>query len=230
MDMKPTTDSVVLTLSLGASILYALNIRSQPSFSRTIFKTASTALLALFATSSRHWQLTPALALGSLGDAFLAYPGDDAFLRGLSSFLVAHLFYVSLFAGIGNGPSFILNDGQRSGLAGGMALLAPAMSAVLLPRVASSLKLPIAVYSTVVLAVVLAVLTVDNAQVVLGAVLFAISDSVLAADEFLVPRDSAWRGLMQYFVWGFYYSGQLLIAGGLVDDWDWVNRVLLQRM
>lgn len=219
-------DNAVLAISMGSSILYGINVRSEPSFSRMALKTTSTALLALFAgTQSKHWQLVPALVLGSLGDAFLAWPGDKAFLRGLSSFLVAHLFYVSLFAGIGNGIEFVLGDKQRLGLAGGMLLLAPFMSFTLMPNVTRSLQIPITVYSTVILAMVLTVLTVDNDQVVLGAVLFAISDSVLAADEFLMPKDSRYRGLMQHVVWVLYYTGQLLIAAGLVDGRDWINQL-----
>lgn len=222
----PFSDNAVLAVSIGSSILYAINVRSEPSFSRMTFKTTATALLALFAfTQGEHWQLVPALALGALGDAFLAWSGDAAFLRGLSSFLVAHLFYVSLFAGIGNGVDFLLNDKLRLGLAGGMLLLAPVMSLTLMPNVAKSLQIPITVYSAVILTMVLAVLTVDNNQVVIGAVLFAISDTVLATDEFLMPKDSGYRGLMQYVVWLFYYTGQLLIAAGLVDGWDWLNKV-----
>ncbi|KAK2601786.1 hypothetical protein QQS21_004670 [Conoideocrella luteorostrata] len=218
-------DGAILALSVGSSILYGINVRSEPSLSRMTFKTIATTLLALFAATQGHyWQLVTALVLGSLGDAFLAWPGDEAFLRGLSSFLIAHLFYVSLFARIGNGLEFVLTNSHRLGLAGGVLLLTPVMSSTLIPKVASALKVPIAVYSVVILTMVLAVLTVDNDQVVLGAVLFAISDSVLAADEFLMPKDSKSRGLMQYIVWIFYYSGQLLITAGLVKDWDWINK------
>lgn len=219
-------DNAVLAVSIGSSVLYGLNVRSEPSFSRMAYKATATALLALFAgTQCEHWQLIPALGLGSLGDAFLAWPGDDAFLRGLSSFLVAHVFYVSLFAKIGSGIDFLLNDKQRLGLAGGMLLLAPVMSLTLMPKVASSLRVPITVYSAVILTMVLAVLTVENGQVVTGALLFAISDSVLATDEFLMSKDSRYRGLLQHVVWIFYYTGQLLIATGLVDGWDWLNRM-----
>ncbi|KAG8413170.1 hypothetical protein J3459_015735 [Metarhizium acridum] len=222
----PTIGNAVLAMSLGSSALYSIYLRSEPSHSRMAFKTTATALLALFVgTQSRHWQLVPALVLGSLGDAFLAWPGDEAFFRGLASFLVAHLFYVSLFAGIGNGIDFVLHDMQRLGLAGGMLLLAPIMSFTLMPNVSKSLQIPVALYSAIILIMVLSVLTVDNDQVVLGAVLFAISDSVLATDEFLMPKDSGYRALMQHIVWIFYYTGQLLIAAGLVDGRDWVNQL-----
>ncbi|TWU76142.1 hypothetical protein ED733_000606 [Metarhizium rileyi] len=219
----PNIGNAILAMSIGSSVLYAINVRAGPSFSRMAFKTTATALLAVFAgTQSKYWQLMPALGLGSVGDAFLAWPGEEAFLRGLSSFLVAHLFYVSLFAGIGRGIDFVLNDTQRLSLAGGMLLLAPVMNFVLMPKVAQSLRVPVAAYSAVILTMVFAVLTVDNDRAVLGAVLFAISDSVLAADEFLMSKYSKYRGLMQHVVWLFYYIGQLLIVSGLVDGQDGV--------
>lgn len=183
-----------------------------------VFKTAATSLLAVFASrTSDNWYLTAALALGSLGDAFLAWPGEAAFLRGLSSFLVAHLFYVALFAGLGNGIDHIWQDQQRLSLAAGMLMLAPVMSLMLMPKVGSALKVPILLYSATILTMVMAVLTVANDRVVVGAILFAISDSVLSTDEFLVPKDSSHRAWMQYLVWILYYSGQFLIAAGLVQ-------------
>ncbi|KAK3187443.1 hypothetical protein K4F52_003789 [Lecanicillium sp. MT-2017a] len=212
----PPLDTAILATSVTSAVLYLVSVRSQPTVGRMISKTASTALLAVLA--ARRFGITsplvPALALGSLGDAFLAWPGEDNFLRGLGSFLVAHLFYIALFALAGNGVDQIWADPWRQGLAGFMLLLAPAMGSQLVPSVSAKLRSPIVTYSTVILAMVLAVLTVKNDTVVAGAVMFALSDSVLATDEFLVPEGSAHHGWMQYTVWILYYTGQLLIACG----------------
>ncbi|KZZ90245.1 YhhN-like protein [Moelleriella libera RCEF 2490] len=207
---------VVLALSLCSSILYGIKIRAEPSAPRTALKAGATALLAAFAVlRTSHWQLAPALALGSLGDAFLAWPGNQAFLCGLSSFLVAHLFYISLFARIGSGADVVLSSKSRLSLAGCVTVSAPFLGFLLIAAVAAPLKIPIAAYSTVILAMFLAVLTVDNNHVVLGATLFAISDSVLAVDEFLVSKNYKHRPLMQYVVWILYYAGQTSIATAL---------------
>ena len=209
-------DTVVLALSASAAILYAIQIRSTPSHSRMISKATSTALLSLFAAvRGEESLLVPALALGSVGDAFLAWPGEQAFLRGLGSFLVAHIFYIALFVRLGGGIEQIFSETWRQALATTMLALAPVMGFILMPRVGPLLRLPVIVYSTVILVMVLAVLTVKNHQVVTGAVLFALSDTILSTDEFVVPAESHHRVWMQYTVWAFYYSGQFLIASGL---------------
>ena len=189
----------------------SLSPPARPARPRTIFKTASTALLSIAVYPHSH--LAPALALGSLGDLFLSYAGETPFLYGLLSFLTAHLFYVHHFYSLGNGSI----SGVRLYLAAGMLLLAPVMSFLLLPNIGTRLRVPVVVYSTVILTMVLAVLTVDNDQVVTGAVMFALSDTLLSTDEFLMPKDSGFRNVLQYSVWILYYSGQFLIATGVTD-------------
>lgn len=209
-------DAAFLAVSGAAALAYAALLRAEPGRSRMFFKTAATALLALFAVArGKALLLVPALGLGALGDAFLAWPGDEAFLRGLGSFLVAHLFYIALFMRIGAGTALMTSHGWRQGLATSMLALAPAMSLLLVPRVPPALRLPVMAYSTVILAMVLAALTVSSTQVVAGAVLFALSDTMLSTDEFLLAPDSALRPPLQHGVWALYYSGQLLIASGL---------------
>ncbi|UNI22956.1 hypothetical protein JDV02_008799 [Purpureocillium takamizusanense] len=213
-------DAAILAVSLSAALFYAAVLRATPSHTRMVSKASSTALLAVFAAvrnngNGNAWLLVPALGLGALGDAFLAWPGEEAFLRGLASFLVAHLFYIALFMQAGHGTGQIMADGWRKGVATSMLALAPVMSFMLVPRVPRTLRAPIIVYSAVILAMVLSVLTIDNPQVVTGAVLFALSDSILSTDEFLMPPTSPVRPLLQHSVWVLYYSGQLLIASGL---------------
>jgi len=85
--------AAIQTLSHAAAIGYALQLRQPPSWARAAPKAVSTLLLATLAylRSSPHL-LTAALALGSLGDVFLAWDSDAAFIRGLASFLSAHIF------------------------------------------------------------------------------------------------------------------------------------------
>ncbi|KAM3464062.1 hypothetical protein MY5147_005306 [Beauveria neobassiana] len=214
------TETAVLAVSVASAVLYLLHVRAVPSKTRMTYKTLSTLLLACFAalrTGRLTSPLVAALALGSLGDAFLAWPGEANFLCGLASFLVAHLFYVALFARLGGVGVRIIghdDDAWRKGVAGGMLLLAPGMAAVLMPRVAGALRAPILVYTATILTMVLAVLTVRSGTIVLGGVLFALSDSILATEEFVVARESGHRPWMQHAVWILYYSGQFLIAAG----------------
>ncbi|KAM4068187.1 yhhN family protein [Hirsutella rhossiliensis] len=211
-------DITILIISLSTAILYGLRIRTPSDSLRTTLKATSTASLSLLcALNGKSWLLVAALAFGAVGDAFLAWPGEAAFLRGLGSFLIAHLFYVRLFAGFGDGKELVLAEGWRQLLGVVMLALAPIMGFVLVPRVGPSLRLPIAVYSAVSLCVIFAALTIAHQHTVTGATLFALSDCLLGAEEFLLPADSKHHVWMQYAVWILYYGGQLLIVSGLMD-------------
>lgn len=213
---------ILLALSGVSSLLFWINVRRRPSLPRAVAKTASTALLAAF-SASRHAPSTLlplALALGSVGDAFLAWSdGDGAFLGGLASFLASHIAYAKLFVSVGGGTDLLLGEGEtwRLSLTGVMALVGPAFNAVLLPKVGSGLRAPVIVYSAAITAMFVSALTVTDQQVVTGALLFTASDIILASEKFIVPAGSVHKPWMQYSVWGLYYSGQLLIALGSTE-------------
>lgn len=225
----PTPPTAALALSLGAAVLYGIQARSPPSAPRTATKTASTALLsALSALRGGPVLLTGALALGAAGDAVLALDdGEPAFLGGLACFLAAHALYIALFlAARGDGDGLLLQllaGGRGSAYAVvGVALLAPAVVGLLMPRVGGALRLPVLVYSAAVVAMVFSAAAAvgdgDDDRVVVGAVLFAVSDAILAAERFLVAGASPHRAWMQHAVWVLYYSGQLLITLGFVAE------------
>jgi uncharacterized membrane protein YhhN len=218
VDVAFALDNVLLALSLAAAIIHGTEVRAPPSYPRLASKTASTALLsAVSSVRGSSSLLTTALALGATGDAFLAWNDSDAtFLGGLSSFLVAHVLYIALLIQAGGGQVQLLDDGWRIATAGVLGVvLAPVMIALLMPQVERALRAPILVYTTAIILMVLAALTMDDGQVVAGALLFAASDGILSADRFLISPTSSHRAWMQYAVWGLYYSGQLLITLGL---------------
>lgn len=213
-------DKTVLAVSFASAVLYLFQVRSSPSYSRMLVKTASTALLSYLSHLLNGPQyLTGALALGSLGDAFLAWDGDLAFLCGLSSFLVAHIGYILLFLQTQPAAGFqtLLEDGWRTATAGGLMVLVPVMIAMLMPKVGKALRVPVLIYSNVICGMALTALTLENTRVIVGATMFTASDSILAADKFLVPATAGYRGLMQRAVWVLYYGGQALIALGFVE-------------
>ena len=221
-------DYAILTLSIASSILYLSKTRTTPSVSRMIIKTASIALLSVL-TITRGGPKLLAIALGggSVGDAFLAWDGDAAFLCGLGSFLVAHLFYIRLFVLTGAGLDRILaassttleQDGGRWRLVVAVVLVAvfaPIMLSRLMTRVATDLRVPIVIYTTVIVCMVLAALTVEDGWVVAGALMFTSSDGILAAEKFLISSKSSHAVWMPYAVWSLYYGGQLIISFGLL--------------
>ncbi|RDA89364.1 hypothetical protein CP532_6195 [Ophiocordyceps camponoti-leonardi (nom. inval.)] len=210
-------ETTLLLSSLTSALAYGLHVRSPPSHARTIYKTASTALLSCLAASgpSPSPLVVAALVLSSAGDAFLSWSGQEAFLRGLGSFLVAHLLYCVVLWRSGDGIRADDDLGWRRSVAALSVVAAPAMSFALLPRVGPALRLPIVLYCTAILSMLLGAVTVRGSQVAIGAVLFATSDSLLATEQFLLDPESRHCVWMQYAVWALYYSGQLLIVTGL---------------
>ncbi|KAK4149995.1 YhhN-like protein [Chaetomidium leptoderma] len=217
----PAADSVVLATSISAAVLYLTIVRFPPSPWRMIVKTASTALLsALAAMRGGPLLLVGALALGSIGDAFLAWDDETSFLCGLGSFLVAHTLYIAVFFqhNVNGAAGFwVLLGGWRVMIAGALAVLVPAMIASLMPRIGSELRLPVVLYSLTIFVMTLTALTLDSSQIIFGAVMFSSSDSILAADRFLVASASPHHAWMQPAVWVLYYAGQLLIALGFLS-------------
>lgn len=146
-----------------------------------------------------------ALAASLAGDVFLMLP-DDRFVSGLVSFLVAHLAYLAAFAAgpVGATPWIVLGGLL---LAGGMVLRA-------LWHGLGALRGPVTGYVAVMLAMAwMAVVRwletpgPGTAAAAVGALLFVLSDTLLALDRFRTRLPLA-RGL----VLATYYGAQVLIA------------------
>lgn len=208
----------VLFLSLCTAYIYQRHVHSQPSIWRMIAKASSTSLLSMLsAVQGGPTLLSAALVLGSIADAFLAWDGETAFLAGLGSFLTAHVLYIYLFGQLGSGPDVVLQSSPRLAAASVLVLVfAPVMVSQLMPKVARDLRAPILVYTTAIVMMVLAALTLDKWLVVSGALMFTASDTILSMEKFLVGKTSKHRRWMPYAVWALYYAGQLQIALGVL--------------
>lgn len=198
--------------SFAAAIAYQLIERQPPSALRTGLKTASIGLLVplpLLALGQGPTLplllLAAAFLFSSAGDLFLAMKGDSRnFMRGLTAFLVSHLFYIAVMAPLATGPATLAL--KSVSLAVGLAALAVYWS---LASRLGSMKLPVGVYLAVILVMVLSALAIPEAAPILGlgAILFMFSDSIIALDKFRGPIP--YRGLL---VWTTYYGGQVLMA------------------
>jgi len=214
-----TLSNAVLGISSILSILYGLDTLSPPSYWRMFTKAGSTSLLAAYShLRGGPTLLSAALALGSVGDAFLAWDGEMPFLLGLGSFLMAHLLYIPLFSKKGRGVAGIQAETWRVGAAAILVALTSMMIKILVPRVESDLRVPILVYATTIAGMVLSSLTQESGRVIAGAVYFTISDSILATERFLLAPGSPHSVWMRYAVWILYYCGQGTIALGILDS------------
>lgn len=207
---------LLVALSLAASLGYLAVESRPPSILRTGLKTAAIGLwvplplLALPGAAALPLaMLALAFLLSSVGDLFLAMKDNPRnFTRGLLAFLAAHLFYLAIMLPLASRPEgLVANAASLVTGAGALALYF-----WLRPNLGKN-QLPVGVYLVTILFMALAALAIPAAQpwLGLGAVLFVISDGVIAADKF--GRPIPYRGLI---VWATYYGGQALMALSLM--------------
>ncbi len=147
------------------------------------------------------------------GDVLLMFKQEfsGSFVSGLGAFLIAHIFYIIAYRQ-GSGGKFTLSYFMVVPIIGyGVVLFS-----VLAPYLGSML-LPVAVYSIVLLGMLVAALERDGRAsqesfwwVVAGAVCFVGSDSILAWHSFVTPSAAARVCLMT-----LYIAAQYAIARGM---------------
>jgi uncharacterized membrane protein YhhN len=162
----------------------------------------------------KKWVLF-ALGFSLGGDIFLLFEvkGPVFFLLGLSSFLIAHIFYIVFFHLIR----------IRENIAGNILLLLvvvvyyTALMTILSPFL-ENMKLPVRIYGVVIsfmllLALHTGFITNKKASLLMitGAVLFIISDSMLALNKFYAAFEYAGIGVMLS-----YGMAQLFIVEGAI--------------
>jgi uncharacterized membrane protein YhhN len=207
-----TTPALLLSTLIVTSTALAIAGKYRSRLLLYVFKPLTISLIIVLAwlTGSQQpdpyfWLILAGLLFSAAGDVFLMLP-KDRFVPGLVSFLVAHLLYIAAFsapAGFLAAPWLAL----PYLLGAGLLLL------VLLPKT-GRLALPVVVYS-----MALAVMgwqaasrwqhLQDDASfyAMIGAVLFLVSDGVLAFNRFVRPFRAAELVLLTT-----YFAAQYLIA------------------
>ena len=207
--------SAILAIAYGAfgSSLYT---GEPPFIIGTIFKASSIIILGLIALFARSRLLAAGLLFGSLGDALLAW-SPDTFLFGAAAFLIGHLFYIALFVRAGIGICAALKQPAR--LIGGVALIISAfvMTSVLVPN-DNAMFVPLSVYTGVLTLMALTSFTLPTTRrlVMLGAVLFFISDGFVAWNMFHHDPDATLAFWRSFAGWMSYWAGQAAICFGAI--------------
>lgn len=168
----------------------------------------------------RRW-LVCALLLSAVGDFFLAIPWwAPAFVSGLAAFLLAHLCYLGALLPLTCRGSAPLSGMRREGMArktrpaaaAVVVVLGAGMLARLWPRLqAEAVTLPVTLYITVLVAMVCAALLarLPTMWTAVGAVLFAVSDAMIAVGEFVLGSQA-----LELPIWWVYAASQALITAG----------------
>ena len=145
-----------------------------------------------------------ALVFAAAGDILLGAPGELGFLDALGGFLLSHVAYIVLYVR----P---LRTRRPPWIALGYAVWWLALVVVLAPH-GGALAIPVSLYGVVLCAAAAASLGTTR-LVATGALLFLISDTVLAFRMFY-PGFEFWQ--QDFFIMLAYTSGQGLIILGTV--------------
>ncbi len=162
--------------------------------------------------------LLMALFFSWCGDIVLQFMQKDElfFVIGLISFLIAHIFYIIFFTRF-SGSKYIIKKPYLilPFLAYGFFLMW-----ILYPDLAD-MKIPVSIYALVILLMSATALNridkVDRKSflfVFIGAILFTLSDSLIAINTFSFPFDAS-----RFLIMSLYVTAQfLIIEGCLLQD------------
>lgn len=199
-------------LVLVSALLHLVSERYGPRRAVYLFKPLTIVLIILVAAGAENsvshfykYAIIAGLVFSLAGDIFLMLP-RDRFVEGLASFLLAHLCYIAAFTFEGGGERRLL-------YAVPFLLYGGLMLRVLL-RGLGRMKAPVIVYMVVIMLMAWQALNrwagtgqEGSGLALSGALLFVVSDSILALNRFRRPFASA-----QLFIMGTYFMAQWLIA------------------
>lgn len=147
-----------------------------------------------------------AILFSAMGDILLALTFKDNFTFGLASFLTAHIFYFSLLIQWRSWHRW-----KTIPLIATLIIMT-FMSYIIIPH-SGALAIPVSVYIVAILGLMTAALSAEQKGlgiIFTGAVIFALSDSLIAINKFVSPVP--YEGLLIMFT---YYLAQLLIIVGI---------------
>jgi uncharacterized membrane protein YhhN len=203
---------------IGAFTMVALGLWGPGGYSIYAKMTAATSFICLAVSlGALKWNygrvMVAGLFLSWWGDWFLAQGGDNYFLFGLVSFLLAHVMYC---AGFGV-------RGVRWSWAGAALVPVVAMAGGVLlwisPHVGADMTWPVRVYTVVISSMVVLAFGAKGAggpwSIPIGAVLFWFSDISVASGQFDVTD-------FPNYVWGLpaYFIGQVFLAWSTRPETD----------
>lgn len=207
------TNTVLTGVSALSSLGYGLIMAGRaPSLQRTVVKIAAVGALAVMAfLSDAPWLLAASLLLCTVGDGFLAGDPKRWLPAGLACFLLGHVLLIFLFQETRD-PGLDMSPPQ---VAGAIAVAAAAIAMLAwLWRALGPMRAAVTLYVAVIAVMVGTsfLLPGDDWPAMPGAVLFMVSDAILAGSLFRGAQLAGSRRLTAWAVWFSYYAAQALIT------------------
>lgn len=221
----PNMKKILLYLFLIAAVGELISTLMSVPFLHEVCKPALMILLGVYywiaqRSTDKTTSSTMILAIifSWMGDVLLMQTGQQFFMFGLTAFLMAHLFYILAYRQHRRADSSEALQGlQRIRFAFPIVLAGTGLVTVLYSHL-DDLRIPVLVYAGVITTMVLAALfrfgrtgSASFAMVFGGAILFMMSDSLIAINKFLAPLPYA-----HFWIMLTYISAQLLIVKGLL--------------
>lgn len=208
------TQNGAFIIALAAAALYLAHPGTNDGGKRAVIKTIPLSLFTIIAwLAGSPLLLILGLALSAVGDFALAFRGEKPFLAGLSAFFLAHVAYIALFV-LEAGSLKLAEEPWRIAVCVALVIHASWMGVKLGRSVPAELKLPVFAYIAVISMMGIAAAAYGSLTVLAGALLFAVSDTLLAAGKFLVPERDDRQPLLKIGVWVTYIAAQVLILLG----------------
>lgn len=219
-------NKLFLSIYLGCSVFYLLiTAFNQEEIARVVkpFLLPILLVAVYFSESFKTKKIVmTALIFSWIGDVILLFAdkGEIYFILGLVAFLISHLFYIVLF----NKQTIIKSISNKLSFGAGIGLILiyfSVMIGTLGPKL-GSLTLPVVIYAVVISTMLYYALkgsyqwnSIPYNSVLIGAVFFISSDSILAFNKFYQPIPQASFSIMityllaQYsIVWGILNLNQ----------------------
>ncbi|MBM3878824.1 MAG: lysoplasmalogenase [Verrucomicrobia bacterium] len=193
----------------------ALHLDTQ---ARLLLMAASTGFVLIAAVGGAHRRNSGRFMLMGLIFCWLGdYLGPSFFLASLVAFLLAHVCFLAAFWSRG------IEWGRFLASLGGLLLVGCGVGVWLLPHVTAELRPPVVIYMMVITLMVAFAVSVraGNGRIVilLGAVLFYVSDLFVARWKFVSP-DS----INAFFCYPLYYAACVLLAFSVLLGQAGTNR------
>jgi uncharacterized membrane protein YhhN len=202
------TGILIAIVILMVVILIAAEIRKlnriiyvvKPLSTLLVIAVAVLGLGAAAAETTYVWLVIIGLLFSLGGDVALMPPDSNSKFRiGLLLFLSAHIIYIAAFWFLG---SFVLTD-----IISAVILTVVALAFYrLIRRNLGAMKIPVIIYMAVICLMVNRALSTRVPLIIVGALLFFVSDMLLALNRFF----KKWK--YERISLAFYYGGQFLIA------------------
>ena len=214
--------SLLLKTFIGFTIIYLsilfLNLEGFDIYMKPILLPILMGAVIVSESFSTKKILLTALTFSWIGDIILLFTdrGELYFIFGLVAFLISHLVYIALFSKQQNTRT---NDNKALFWIGVLAILAyfVFMIDTLFPKL-GPLKIPVLVYAVVITTMLFFAFKGSlkwaipaNNYILIGAIVFVSSDSILAFNKFYAPIAHA-----SFYIMATYCLAQYLIVTGIL--------------